>query len=149
MNINISGDRATIIQEVQEFFVYKNASGILNKDLKNDLIEPATLLLSIGYALGFRNLKVDESNTEIKISGINLDNEEQIIFNLSLSNLEITGMHASVAKKVYALIYSIENELSEAIYLPQDLRKEIISNVCQRIKVDSSLYSHVLKNWHK
>ena len=64
-------------------------------------------------------------------------------------NKELLGAHAGMLERVYAVVRAIETELSDAMYMPSDLRQERVSATCARIGVSSDDFSSILRNWSK
>ncbi|MBJ9948523.1 hypothetical protein I5729_05285 [Acinetobacter bereziniae] len=106
-----------------------------------------SVVFSLIEANGFPYKQIDKENGSlIFLAGHDAENLKPI---LKFNNLQEEGQGdlKSVIEKSYLVIFAIENQLNDLIYLPPEMRKEEISRVLKNLGVDESFYTNILKNW--
>lgn len=108
-------------------------------------------LISAIFALleanGFPYKQIDKENGSlIFLAGHDSENLKPI---LQFNNIHEEGQGdlKNVIEKSYLVIFAIENQLNDLIYLPPEMRKKEISRVLKNLGVDESFYANILKNW--
>ena len=107
--------------------------------------------ISVVFALieanGFPYKQIDKENGSlIFLAGHDSENLKPIL-QFNKAQEESQGELKNVIEKSYLVIFAIENQLNDLIYLPPDMRKDEISRVLKNLGVDESFYTNILKNW--
>ncbi len=67
---------------------------------------------------------------------------------LSPSNV-LTGSSVDAVEKVYLVVREIETELDGVTFLPPEMRKEKIAELCARVGVPADVFDLIIRNWRK
>lgn len=107
----------------------------------------ADLILHLLSANGFPIVKClkEDGLTKFIAGSIELDLREVLSFDSA--TLTYSGIYREPLEKTFLLALAIETELSEAMFLPHEMRQDRIQNAIRRADADTQLYSLVLKNW--
>ena len=128
-------------------YVTSNPSASLGDALADSSASTAGLLAAIVYALGFGHVQVNKVGPDLKVySGYDSAGLSEVLA-FSPQTQELHGRFADMAPKIYAVIRAIENELTDAIYLPPEMRKLRVLAVCDAIGIGEEQYRSVLANW--
>ncbi|MEG1314053.1 MAG: hypothetical protein RSD40_07025, partial [Bacilli bacterium] len=112
-----------------------------------DYEEFISVVFALIEANGFPYKQIDKENGSLLfLAGHDSENLKPI---LQFNNVQEEGQGdlKNVIEKSYLVIFAIENQLNDLIYLPPDIRKEEISRVLKNLGVDESFYTNILKNW--
>lgn len=105
------------------------------------------VILALISANGFPYEQVNSEKEPIEFYAGHEHDSLSLVLTYSTDKSLLDGDFKKIIEKTYLVIYAIENELSEAMYLPHDMRQRRVNTVIDSIGVDASFYSTVLKNW--
>lgn len=105
------------------------------------------IILALISANGFPYKNATESNGVIEFYAGHEQSSLNLILTFDARSLILSGSLSKTIEKTYLVIDAIENELSSAMYLPHEMRQARINSVINRIGIDASFYSTILRNW--
>lgn len=105
------------------------------------------IILALITANGFPYKNATESNGVIEFYAGHEQSALNLILTFDARSLILSGSLSKTIEKTYLVIDAIENELSSAMYLPHEMRQARINSVINRIGIDASFYSTILRNW--
>lgn len=105
------------------------------------------VILALISANGFPYKNAIESNGVIEFYAGHDQSSLTLILTLDLQSFVLSGALSNTIEKAYLVVDAIENELSNAMYFPHEMRQARINSVINSIGVDASFYSTILRNW--
>lgn len=123
---------------------YKTLSDLINSE-RGKIKEIISALIA---ANGFPYQELDiRDNKNVFLAGHALENLHPVLECCEIDEPYIEGELKKVIENTYRLVFSIEHELSDAMYLPHEMRQKRIESVITNLGIDTDFYSNVLKNW--
>lgn len=105
------------------------------------------VLTALTISLGIPYCKVRKSNNIYTfIAGYDEKHLREVL-NYDIEKKELSGELKESISKAYQIIFAIEHELTDAVYLPPEMRHAQIEAVIKKTNTDSAFYTTILKNW--
>lgn len=108
-------------------------------------MEQAILVLLDANGFPYKELKKQGDNLSFYVGHDSTALRE--ILNINTSTSLISGEFRDLIQKTYLMLLAIEQDLTDAIYWPREMRINETDKILHRIGVDKDFYSNILKNW--
>ena len=118
-------------------------------DISEAIVEsshPRELIGALLSAAGFPFVewRIKEGTTNFLVG--HSRNSLSVVATLPPDN-QLRGKFQALIAKIFLIVSAIENELTDATLLPQDLRAQRIKTFCDQHQIDDEIFTMVLKNW--
>ena len=132
----------SILKKDNKIFNYENLDDCLKDTSYN-----VELIVALLMCYGFFDIKVKKDDNVIIFLVSYNDSEENVLVQFSLNSKTISGYQSEQIRLTYKTIQAIENQLSEHVLFPPELRRKSVENVCKNIGITLDQFSIINRNW--
>lgn len=93
-------------------------------------------------------LSFEKANGELSFTVNSMLGDGPIELSLTASN-DLKGTSVELIEKVYSVVVAIETKLGSAMFLPSELRRIRINEVCEQLHVSDRAFNGIVRNWTK